>query len=79
MWAATKDTEVQNSWTGYMYSSTSWFACKIDDGQYNGNDTHPYRWLLTQADNGHWGWMKDTDISDETNSVPNCSLYRYGW
>jgi len=78
VWAATGNTEVPNEIVGYMYSNPSWFACKTDNGQYNGNNTHPYRWLFTQADNGHWGWMKDTDIPDDTNPVPSCESYWYG-
>ncbi|MEV6732823.1 MULTISPECIES: hypothetical protein [unclassified Streptomyces] len=78
VWGATRDMDYPNTVVGYMYSNPSWFACRIDNGQYNGNDIHPYRWLLTQADNGAWGWMKDTDISSETNPVPSCEDYWSG-
>jgi hypothetical protein len=33
---------------------------------------HPTRWEFTVADNGEYGWMKDTAISSETNPLPNC-------
>ncbi|SEE83717.1 hypothetical protein SAMN05216489_08540 [Streptomyces sp. 3213] len=26
--------------------------------------------LWTEADNGQWGWMKDTAISSEINALP---------
>lgn len=61
---------------GTLTSSTSWFACKVDNGDYNGeaNGPHPYRWLLTEADTpaGVWGWVPDKHIISETNPVPNC-------
>jgi hypothetical protein len=60
---------------GYMYSTTSWFKCRIDNGPYVGGP-HPHRWEFTQADtatsNDGWGWMKDTAISSETNTLPTC-------
>ncbi|MEU0164267.1 hypothetical protein [Streptomyces iakyrus] len=54
---------------GKMYSNPSWFECRRDTGAYVGGP-HPNRWLWTQADNGKWGWMKDTDIYSETDPVP---------
>jgi hypothetical protein len=56
---------------GYMYSNPSWFICRSDFGGYVGGP-HPYRWEYTQADNGAWGWMKDTAIYSETNPLPVC-------
>ncbi|MEU6389369.1 hypothetical protein [Streptomyces sp. NPDC046939] len=56
---------------GRMYTTYSWFSCRLDKGGYVGGP-HPYRWLLTKADNGVWGWMKDTSISSETDSVIPC-------
>ncbi|MCX4911160.1 hypothetical protein [Streptomyces sp. NBC_00878] len=56
---------------GYMNSTHSWFHCRRDDGPYVGGP-HPNRWLFTKADNGQWGYMKDTSISSETNPVRSC-------
>ncbi|MFF4189218.1 hypothetical protein ACFYZ9_39120 [Streptomyces sp. NPDC001691] len=61
----------QAQYVGTMYSNPSWFTCRSDDGGYVGGP-HPYRWEWTQADNGAWGWMKDTDISSETDPLPVC-------
>lgn len=61
---------------GHMNTTKSWFACRYDYGGSVGGGPHPYRWLLTKADNGAWGYMKDTDIYSETDPVPepnNCS------
>ncbi|CAL9371442.1 hypothetical protein SUDANB126_00886 [Streptomyces sp. enrichment culture] len=56
---------------GIMYSNPSWFYCKVDGQAYVGGP-HPTRWLMTVADNGRLGWMKDTAIYSETNPVRNC-------
>lgn len=56
---------------GYMNSNPSWFVCRSDNGGHVGGP-HPNRWEWTQADNGAWGWMKDTDISSETDPLPVC-------
>ncbi|MEW2291267.1 hypothetical protein ABZ719_00965 [Streptomyces sp. NPDC006743] len=56
---------------GRMYTTYSWFSCRVDNGAYVGGP-HPYRWLLTKADNGVWGFMKDTSISSETDPVIPC-------
>jgi hypothetical protein len=56
---------------GYMYTTYSWFGCRTDDGSWIGGP-HPYRWIYTEADNGQWGMMRDTDIYDETDTVPYC-------
>ncbi|MFI6056390.1 hypothetical protein ACIBCO_40845 [Streptomyces violascens] len=61
----------QAQYVGTMYSNPSWFTCRSDAGGYVGGP-HPYRWEWTQADNGAWGWMKDTDIYSETNPLPVC-------
>lgn len=53
---------------GYMNTTKSWFACRYDYGGWVGGP-HPYRWLLTKADNGAWGYMKDSDIYSETDPV----------
>lgn len=58
---------------GYMYSNPSWFKCRYDFGAEVGGP-HPYRWVWTKADNGAWGWMKDTDIYSETDPLPDTSL-----
>ncbi|MET9900413.1 hypothetical protein [Streptomyces sp. NPDC006446] len=34
---------------------------------------HPTRWLMTKADNGQLGFMKDTAISSETDPVRDCT------
>ncbi|MGQ4390243.1 hypothetical protein [Streptomyces sp. SAS_270] len=59
---------------GRMYSNPSWFQCRYDGSlpdEYVGGP-HPYRWVWTEADNGAYGWMKDTAISSETNTLPAC-------
>ncbi|MGQ4390242.1 hypothetical protein [Streptomyces sp. SAS_270] len=56
---------------GHMYSNPSWFVCYREDGPYVGGP-HPYRWVFTKADNGVWGYMKDTSIYSETNPLPVC-------
>ncbi|MET8082099.1 hypothetical protein [Streptomyces sp. NPDC005303] len=58
---------------GYMYSNPSWFVCRSDNGGYVGGP-HPNRWEWTQADNGNWGWMKDTAIYSETDPLPVCGV-----
>ncbi|MFF1701830.1 hypothetical protein [Streptomyces sp. NPDC058252] len=55
---------------GKMYSNPSWFECRTDYGAYVGGP-HPNRWEWTEADNGQWGYMKDTDIYSETNPLPD--------
>lgn len=56
---------------GYMYSNPSWFYCKMDGQAWVGGP-HPTRWLMTVADNGELGFMKDTAIYSETNPLPDC-------
>ncbi|WP_433544454.1 hypothetical protein ACQPZG_04550 (plasmid) [Streptomyces sp. CA-294286] len=56
---------------GYMYSNPSWFYCKLDGQAWVGGP-HPTRWLMTVADNGKLGFMKDTAIYSETDPVRNC-------
>jgi hypothetical protein len=58
---------------GSLDSNPSWFACKTDSGAWNGEGSpHPYRWVWTEADDGEWGWVPDSDIIDETNPIPYC-------
>ncbi|MFB7918146.1 hypothetical protein [Streptomyces sp. NPDC056061] len=56
---------------GYMNSNPSWFSCKEDNQDWVGGP-HPTRWLMTVADNGQLGFMKDTAIYSETDPVPDC-------
>jgi hypothetical protein len=56
---------------GSLNSSPSWFYCKEDNQAWVGGP-HPTRWLMTVADNGRLGFVKDTDISSETDPVPDC-------
>jgi hypothetical protein len=60
-----------NTVVGYMYSNPSWFYCK-EDGQAWVGGPHPTRWLMTVADNGQLGFMKDTAIYSETDPVLDC-------
>ncbi|WP_280709658.1 hypothetical protein [Kitasatospora sp. GP30] len=60
-----------NTVVGHMNSNPSWFYCKLDGQAWVGGP-HPTRWLMTVADNGRLGFMKDTDISSETDPVPYC-------
>ncbi|MFJ6893829.1 hypothetical protein [Streptomyces hokutonensis] len=60
---------------GYMNSTTSWFLCRDDYGDLNGeynNPGHGSRWIYTEADNGQWGFMNDKNISSETNPLEEC-------
>ncbi|WP_165978440.1 hypothetical protein [Actinomadura darangshiensis] len=57
---------------GRMYSNPSWFDCRIENVSTGGGGPHPNRWIWTKADNGAWGWMKDSAIYSETNSLPAC-------
>ncbi|MFF0741759.1 hypothetical protein ACFYVL_15285 [Streptomyces sp. NPDC004111] len=67
VWAADSVTVV-----GYMNSNPSWFDCRLEADPTGGGGPHPNRWLLTTADNGKRGWMKDSDVYSETNTVPAC-------
>jgi hypothetical protein len=58
-------------WVGDMWTTTSWFDCRSDDGPWVGGP-NPWRWVFTQADNGEWGWMKDTAIYSDTDTLPVC-------
>lgn len=60
-----------NAVVGTMHSNPSWFYCKLD-GQAHVGGPHPTRWLRTVADNGQYGWMKDTAIYSETDPVRDC-------
>ncbi|WP_055711968.1 hypothetical protein [Streptomyces torulosus] len=60
-----------NQVVGTMFSNPSWFYCKLDDQAWVGGP-HPTRWLRTVADNGAYGWMKDTAIYSETDPVRDC-------
>jgi hypothetical protein len=55
-----------------MYSNPSWFECRIEHVPTGGGGPHSKPWIWTQADNGAWGWMKDSAIYSETNSLPTC-------
>ncbi|MCF1592174.1 hypothetical protein [Streptomyces muensis] len=57
---------------GYMNSNPSWFVCRQEGNPTGGGGPHPNRWVWTTADNGKKGWMRDSDISSETNSLPTC-------
>ncbi|MFJ2959764.1 hypothetical protein [Streptomyces sp. NPDC087270] len=61
--------------SGHLNSNPSWFECRIDNGPWNGGGPHPNRWLYTESDDGGWGWVADTDISDETNPVLGCGEF----
>lgn len=56
---------------GYLYTNPSWFICR-NEGLYHGQGPHPYRWIYTVADNGARGWVKDSDIVEETDILPTC-------
>lgn len=59
---------------GKVTTSTSWFKCRAEGTPTGGGGPHPNRWIRTQADkpSGAWGWMKDSHIASETNSLPVC-------
>jgi hypothetical protein len=56
---------------GTLVTGTNWFVCSDDHGGHVGGP-HPNRWVKTEADNGRWGLVRDTDIYSETNPLPPC-------
>ncbi|MFD7102865.1 hypothetical protein [Streptomyces celluloflavus] len=59
---------------GYMYTNPSWFGCRSEGDPTGGGGPHPNRWVITTADNGAAGVMKDSDIISETDSLPACGI-----
>ncbi|MFF7169374.1 hypothetical protein [Streptomyces pseudovenezuelae] len=61
---------------GYLNGTVSWFTCRYE-GDPTGGGPHPNRWIYTLADTPHyshggWGFVKDSDVDDETNPLPRC-------
>jgi hypothetical protein len=55
-----------------LRTNPSVFKCRIEGGA-SGGGPHPTRWERTQGDdNGAFGYVKDSDISSETNILPTC-------
>src|SRR5262245_34496243 len=48
---------------GHLWGGTNWYVCRDQNPEnpYVGGP-HPRRWEYTEADNRHWGWVKDTEI-----------------
>ncbi|WP_329520955.1 hypothetical protein [Spirillospora sp. NBC_01491] len=61
---------------GKLNTGRNWFSYRCEGGR-NNNGPHPTRWAFTKADNGRWGWVKDGDILNETNSLPNHGRCRW--
>ncbi|MET8035492.1 MULTISPECIES: hypothetical protein [unclassified Streptomyces] len=62
---------------GYLNSDTNWFTCRYEGDPTGGGGPHPNRWIYTLADTPHlghggWGFVKDSDVIDETNPLPRC-------
>ena len=62
---------------GYLNSTTNWFTCRYEGDPTGGGGPHPNRWIYTLADSPHrshggWGFVKDSDVYDETNPLPPC-------
>ncbi|MFJ3762866.1 hypothetical protein [Streptomyces sp. NPDC090080] len=63
---------------GYLYSRYgNWFLCRYEGDPTGGGGPHPNRWIYTQADSpaidhDGWGFVKDSDIYDDTNVLPPC-------
>ncbi|MCQ9182622.1 hypothetical protein KMT30_26975 [Streptomyces sp. IBSBF 2953] len=61
---------------GYLMTNLNWFICRYEGDPTGGGGPHPNRWIYTLADgaishNG-WGFVKDSDVKDETNPLPVC-------
>jgi len=61
---------------GYLNTNTNWFTCRHEGDPTGGGGPHPNRWIYTLADSpishGGWGFVKDSDVVDETNPLPPC-------
>ncbi|MEU0028336.1 hypothetical protein [Streptomyces sp. NPDC006335] len=62
---------------GYLRETTNWFTCRYEGDPTGGGGPHPNRRLYTLADTPHyshggWGFVKDSDVYDETNPLPRC-------
>ncbi|MFD6826953.1 hypothetical protein ACFWC5_42600 [Streptomyces sp. NPDC060085] len=61
---------------GYLHTNLNWFVCRYEGDRTGGGGPHPNRWLYTLADaaitHDGWGFVKDSDINDETNPLPPC-------
>jgi len=61
-----------------LKTNPSWFVCRLERGPHGGGGPHPNRWLYTQGDavnpqhEHKYGWVADTDVASETNSVERC-------
>ncbi|MQA96636.1 MAG: hypothetical protein GEV11_19050 [Streptosporangiales bacterium] len=56
-----------------LRTNPSWFNCRKEGQSTGGGGPHPNRWVWTQGDDfGRWGWVKDSDIADETNPIRVC-------
>lgn len=57
----------------HLRTNPSVFVCRQEGNSHGGGGPHPNRWLWTQGDDhGRWGWVKDTDVASETDSLPVC-------
>ncbi|WP_406460598.1 hypothetical protein OH768_37820 [Streptomyces sp. NBC_01622] len=62
---------------GYLNSDVNWFKCRYEGDPTGGGGPHPNRWIYTLADTPHlahggWGFVKDSDVIEETNPLPRC-------
>ncbi len=62
---------------GYLGGTVNWFTCRYEGDPTGGGGPHPNRWIYTLADTPHyshggWGFVKDSDVYDETDPLPRC-------
>jgi hypothetical protein len=57
----------------HVYTSPQWYQCRTE-GRDNGEGApHPTRWLRVKGSQyGLWGYVRDTDIYNETNPLDPC-------
>lgn len=80
-WWCTNKPGIRVQWAGqtvgYLNSGRNWFTCRYEGDPTGGGGPHPNRWIYTLADTPHlghggWGFVKDSDVIDETNPLPRC-------
>lgn len=52
---------------GRLHGSRNYFFCREDGG-----DPQATSWIYTRADNGNHGFVRDSDVFDETDAIPAC-------
>ncbi|WP_093588780.1 hypothetical protein [Lentzea waywayandensis] len=76
-WRCDNNRDIRVEWAGKevgrLLTSPSWFKCRYEGDPTGGGGPHPNRWIYTQADTtANWGFVKDSDVISETNTLPTC-------